>query len=203
MGLGESQGAGWGMQKGREGFEGCRQARGTKMNECSKELAREVQVFVQKVCARNMLQIYDMRGEFRKFDYQRHVCRSLKQVPGLSHTDKIINSIMVALHLGFLWSVHLHKANYPLPWFVCIQVEREWLQQKRCQKGPSPYVILSVEELAAKVMNHSAFKIWTGQHPIIKKALERSGLQSQMKVYFDEIHGIIRFVPAILQADGT
>lgn len=169
------------------------------MNEYSKQLNRELQTFIQKVCARNMLQIYDMRGDFRKFDYQRHVCKYLKQVPGMTHTDRIINSIIVALHLGFLWSIHLHKTNYPLRWFVCIQVEREWLQQKRYQKGPSPYVILSVEEIAAKVMTHSAFKIWTGQHTMIKKALDRSGLQSQMKVYFDEIHGIIRFVPVITE----
>lgn len=51
-------------------------------------------------------------------------------------------------------------------------------------------------------MTYSAFKIWTGNHTIIKKALDRSGLQSQMKVYFDDIHGIIRFVPSIFETDG-
>lgn len=172
------------------------------MNEYSNQLDREVQIFIQKVCAQNMLQIYDMKGAFQKFDYQRHVCKSLNQVPGMSHTDKIINSIIAALHLGFLWAVHLYKTSYPLRWFVCIQVEREWLHHKRHQKGPSPYVILSVEEVAAKVMTYSAFKIWTGNHTIIKKALDRSGLQSQMKVYFDDIHGIIRFVPSIFETDG-
>ena len=61
------------------------------MNEYSKQLDREVQIFIQKVCAQNMLQIYDMKGAFQKFDYQRHVCKSLNQVPRISHTDKIIN----------------------------------------------------------------------------------------------------------------
>lgn len=163
-------------------------------------LLSEVQAFIQDVCAKNMLQIYDIRGDyFRKFDYQRHICKSLKQVPGMSHTDKIINSIIAALYLGFLWSVHLQKSNYPLSWFACIQVEKEWFQQKRCRKGPAPYVILSVEEVAVKVRDNPAFKIWTGQHTIIKKVLDRSKPQGQMKVYFDEIHGIIRFVPVITE----
>lgn len=103
---------------------------------------------------KNALLLFSIENIPLRLDYQRHVCETLSEVPGNNKKDKVLNSVIMAIHLWFSWDIHAQKSTYPYDWYGCVQVEDDWLLKDG--KTP-PYVIFnSIKPYA--IMNFQKFQ---------------------------------------------
>jgi hypothetical protein len=138
--------------------------------------------FVEGIFGSNMLQLFDLNGNFRILEHQRHVCSSLRDVPGKTKKEKMKNSILGALYLCEIWRIHLIKSFYPFPYYICVQLENDWLQNKRGE-GTPPYVVLVTRDLVGRVKDNPLFTDAEGEIDInIRTALFVLSCQSSIQL---------------------
>jgi hypothetical protein len=116
---------------------------------------KELNAFIGKIFRLNMLQLYNLDGTVHVLDHQRHICIDIKEIPGKTKKEKIINSVLSVLYLCKIWQIHLIKMEYPLPFFLCVQIEKEWLKNGN---GVPPYVVLVTNDAVERVKNNPAFE---------------------------------------------
>jgi hypothetical protein len=101
-------------------------------------LNKEMQAAVGRVLGINSLILYDLNNNSIRFAYQRHICSSLKEIPGKDKFAKIWNSIILTMSLWKSWEIHIQNSRYPHAWFGCVQADDQWLI---AGEGTPPYVI--------------------------------------------------------------
>jgi hypothetical protein len=156
---------------------------------------KEVNGFIEKIFRLNMLQLFDLDGNFRTFEHQRHICSSLREIPGKTKKEKIKNSILGALYLCEIWRVHLIQSFYPFPYYICVQLENDWLENNY-GKGTPPYVVLVTKNLVERVMNNPFFYNVKAEIDInIQNALNSFFCPTRFNVKKNNENNIWRFVP--------
>jgi hypothetical protein len=154
-----------------------------------KKLDKELDVKISDILRKNSLLLFNLKSEAIKFDYQRHICTKLSDIPGKSEKEKIRNSIIVAISLWQCWEIHIRKTEYPFSWYGCVHVEDEWLKKG---EFTSPYVIFDSKN-DNKIKNSKNFSLvqWSefpvkynfNDHAYIKNLILKKG-------YFEEDNSI-------------
>jgi hypothetical protein len=123
---------------------------------------------IAKVLKENALLLFDSEYNATKFDYQRHICSKIAEIPGKNKTEKIENSIIIAISLFNSWIVHIEKSAYPYNWYGCVQIEEEWYSYG---KNTPPYVVFN--SLSPElVKNCPEYQIMVeGEYPLFLKKL--------------------------------
>ena len=109
---------------------------------------------INEVLNKNALVMYNLAGDPIKFDYQRHICSNIKDLPGSNRKEKIFNSVILAISLWKNWEIHARKSMYPYNWYGCVQIENEWITDAL---DTPPYVIFNSEN-PDKIKNFESFK---------------------------------------------
>jgi hypothetical protein len=145
------------------------------------EKEKEIKAFLSKVIRNNMIQLFDLSGYECSLDYQRHICSTVKDVPGNTLEEKIQIGVHAACILLKLWLIHLEKCQYSLKYYGCVQVEKEWITRG---KGAPPYVILTSIKNEMVKKNPDFFEISEKEVPNeLLKAIEGLFLFKEIRFY--------------------
>ncbi len=101
---------------------------------------KEYLSFVNNTLRTNAIILYNSKNQAERLDYDRHICRYLKEIPGKNKKEKILNSVMAAISLWNSWEIHIRNSRYPFPWYGCVQFDEEWIREGT---GAPPYVIFN------------------------------------------------------------
>ncbi|MFH1777632.1 MAG: hypothetical protein ABH952_08775 [Candidatus Omnitrophota bacterium] len=119
-----------------------------------KKTERNLQVAINEVLFRNALLLFNNKNKSELLYGDVHVCNKLSELPGRTKTERIVNSIIIAMHLWNSWEIHIRNSTYSFQWYGCVQVENEWLEKG---KGVPPYVTFDSKE-PLKIKDFKKFK---------------------------------------------
>ncbi len=128
----------------------------------------EKKLFILELLRLNMVQPFDIDGNGLDFDFERHICYSIMDIPRVigSSKERRLFGVYAAVYLGLVWNINICKSHYDKKYILAVIVENDWMCDRH--RAAPPCVVLNTRARKA-VYEHKIYKKVKNEADIISQ----------------------------------